>query len=143
MPDGRRGIIAHFYDLSERLRYEAALQASKDRLQFALDAALLGWWQYDPVHRWVSGDARFKEIFDVTVDEISIEDLMTRVHPDDAASLRADHEAALDPTNPKLYAHEYRILRRNGEIRWVEGHGLAYFEGTGPARRAVSGGARR
>jgi PAS domain S-box-containing protein len=138
MPDGRRGIVAHFYDLSERLRYEAALRASKDRLQFALDAALLGWWQHDPLQGGVSGDARFKEIFDVTADEVSVDDLMKRVHPDDTARLWADREAALDPTNPKLYAHEYRIRRRNGEIRWVEGRGFAHFEGTGPARRAVS-----
>ena len=28
-----------------------AIQASKDRLQLAMVAARLGWWQYDPLHR--------------------------------------------------------------------------------------------
>jgi PAS domain-containing protein len=45
------------------------VQDSKDRLRFALDAALLGWWLYDPIRRVVSGDTRFKEVFDVTADE--------------------------------------------------------------------------
>jgi len=87
-----------------------------------------------------SGDARFKEIFDVTADEISIEDLMKRVHPDDLARFSADREAALDSANPKPYAHEFRIRRADGEVRWAEGYGLAYFEGAGPERRAVSFG---
>jgi PAS domain S-box-containing protein len=125
-------------DLSAHKQAEQALQASKDRLQFALDAALLGWWRYDPLHRVVSGDTRFKEIFDVTSDRTSIEEFMKRVHPDDAARFWANREAALDPASPKPYAHEYRVRRRDGEIRWVEGRGLGHFEGAGPERRAVS-----
>jgi PAS domain S-box-containing protein len=119
---------------------EQDLQASKDRLQLAFDATQLGWWQYDLLRCVASGDARFKEIFDVTADEISIKDLMKRVHPDDAERFWADREAALDPAGPKPYAHEYRVQRRDGGVRWVEGHGLAYFEGAGPERRAVSFG---
>src|SRR3974390_3139888 len=43
----------------EREQAERALRASRDRLQFALDAAQLGCWQYDPRRRVASGDARF------------------------------------------------------------------------------------
>jgi two-component sensor histidine kinase len=50
----------------------------------------------------------------------------------------ADRAAALNPANPKPYVHEFRIVRRDGTVRWVEGYGLAYFEGTGSERRAVS-----
>jgi PAS domain-containing protein len=89
------------------------LQASKDRLQLAFDATKLGWWQYDPLRGVGSGDARFKEIFEVTVDEISIEDLVKRVHPDDVERFGANRQAALDPVNPTPYVHhEYRVRRR-------------------------------
>ena len=130
--------IAVIQDLAARKQVEQDLQASKDHLQFALDAALLGWWRYDPFRRVISGDPRFRAIFDVTDDEISIETLLKRIHPDDAARVWASREAALDPTNPSPFGHEYRVRRRDGEIRWVEGHGLACFEGAGPERRAVS-----
>jgi len=116
------------------------LQASKDRLQLAFDATQLGWWQYDLLRHVGSGDSRFKEIFDVTADEILIEDLLERVHPDDAERFCADRDAALDPANPTRSPGEFRIRRRNGEIRWVEAHRLAYFEGAGSRRRAVSFG---
>jgi PAS domain S-box-containing protein len=127
-------------DVTPRKQAEQDLQASKDRLQLAFDATRLGWWQYDLLRHIGSGDSRFKEIFDLTADEISIEDLMERVHPDDAERVWADRQAALDPANPKRSASEFRIRRRNGEIRWVEAHRLAYFEGAGFERRAVSFG---
>lgn len=122
----------------ERTRAEQSLKASKDRLQLALNAAQLGWWQYDPLSGVILGDARLKEIFDFTADETPIEEFVKRVHPDDVGRVLADREAALDPVNPKPYAHEYRVQPRDGEVRWVEAHGLAYFEGSGRERRAVS-----
>jgi PAS domain S-box-containing protein len=116
------------------------LQVSKDHLQLALNATRLGWWHYDPLRSVISGDARFKEIFEVTADE-SVEHILKRVHPDDAGRFLANREAALDPANPKPYVdHEYRVRRRDGTVSWVEAHGLAYFEGTGPERRVVSFG---
>jgi PAS domain S-box-containing protein len=114
------------------------LQVSKDRLQLAFNATQLGWWQYDPLSGLIWGDARLKEIFDFTADETPIEEFVNRVHPDDAERVWADREAALDPADPKPYAHEYRVQRRDGEVRWVEAHGLAYFEGSGRERRLVS-----
>jgi PAS domain S-box-containing protein len=113
---------------------------SKARLQLALNAAQLGWWQYEPRPGVVSGDTRFKELFDVASDEVPlVEGIMKRVHPDDLERVWADIQAALDPADPKPYGHEYRVQRGDGEVRWLEAHGLAYFEGVGRHRQAVGG----
>jgi PAS domain S-box-containing protein len=126
---------------ARRQAAERDLRASKDRLQLAFDATQLGWWQYDLHHRVGSGDGRFREIFDMTVDESSIEDLVKRVHPDDAERFWANRKAVLDPANPTPYLrHEFRIRRRDGTVRWAEANALAYFEGAGTERRAVSFG---
>jgi PAS domain S-box-containing protein len=117
---------------------EQILRASKDRLQLALNAAQLGWWHYDPFNDVILVDARLKQIFDFTADETPVDEFMKRVHPGDAARVWTDREAALDPADPKPYAHEYRIQRRDGEVRWVEAHGRAYFDGSGQERRLVS-----
>ncbi len=114
------------------------LRESKDRLQLALNAAQLGSWQYDPFTRIVTGDARCQEIFDVAKNEAAIEELLKPVHPDDAERLWAAIAASLDPVDPKRSATEFRLRRRNGEVRWVETLGLGHFEGAGRDRRAVS-----
>jgi PAS domain-containing protein len=81
----------------ERRRDQQTLQASKDLLQFALEAARLGWWQYDPIHDIVLWDTRLKEMFDVAEDETDIEEFTRRVHPDDLERVWAAVEAALTP----------------------------------------------
>jgi PAS domain S-box-containing protein len=122
----------------EREQAERALRASKDRLQLCLDAALLGWWQYEPRYGLVSGDRRFKEIFDVTKDQMRIEEIEKLVHPEDAEMFSADSEASLDPADPQRSPREYRVQRRDGEVRWVEVRRLACFEGAGRERRCAS-----
>ncbi len=125
-------------DLNARKQAEHDLQASKDRLQFALDAARLGSFRYDPLRRVFSGDARAQEIFDFAENEAAIEEVVQRVHPDDVERFWAVGATALDPADPKPYANEYRLRRRNGEVRWVESRGRGYFEGSGPQRQVVS-----
>jgi PAS domain S-box-containing protein len=117
---------------------ERHLFASRARLQIAMDAARLGWWQYDPRRRLFSGDARAREIFNVTADETPIEEIAQRVHPDDTERFRAARATALDAANPKPEAIEYRVRRGDGTVRWVELHWLAYSEGVRSERAAAS-----
>jgi PAS domain S-box-containing protein len=134
-------VLAIVRDMTQRRAAEEQKQKAlmHDRLQLALDAAQLGCWQHDPVNRvslW--SDRRAKEIYDVAEDKTDVEEFTKRVHPDDVERVWAALEAALDPVDPKPYAIEYRVRRRDGEVRWVEAHGLAYFEGALHDRRAVS-----
>jgi PAS domain S-box-containing protein len=133
-------VIAEMRDAIEREQAERVLRESKDRLQLALDAARLGSWQYDPLRRASSGDARANEIFDFDIaeKEVVLEEILRRVHPDDVERVRAAVATALDPVDPKPFAIEYRVRRGDGKVRWVENHGLAYFEGAGPERQVVS-----
>jgi two-component sensor histidine kinase/PAS domain-containing protein len=125
-------LIARMRVAIEREDWAQHLKGSKDRLQIALNGAHLGWWQYDPLRHIGWGDARANEIhdFDIAEDEeVALEELLKRVHPDDVGGFQATIAATLDPADPKPFAHEYRIQRRGGSVRWVENHGLAYFEG--------------
>jgi PAS domain S-box-containing protein len=115
-----------------------SLHEGRARLQLALDTAQLGWWHYDPRRLVGSGDARYKEIFDLTGDETPIEEFRERVHPDDAESFWADYSGMLDPTGPHRSTHEYRIRRRDGEVRWVRVSWLTHREGAERERRVVS-----
>jgi len=126
-------------DITERKQAEAEIRALAQQRQIALDAARLGWWQYNPITRVSEWDDGYKEIFGFSGytrpnDEI----LAQTIHPDDLPALWAKVEAALDPVDPQPYAAEYRIIRPDGALRWIEAHGIAMFEGEGGNRRAVN-----
>ncbi len=122
---------------AKRQAAEDILRDHRWRLQLALAAAQLGSWQYDPVRRVLSGDARAKEILDFSGDELAIEALMARVHPDDVERVATMVEELLDLAKPNRSGTEFRLRRRDGKSLWLETLGLAHFEGTGPERRAV------
>ena len=106
--------------------------------QVALDAARLGWWHYDPQTKVATFDQRYAEIFGVAGQQRPNDEILKRLHPDDLPRVWAKVEAALDPADPKPYAAEYRIVRDDGSIRWIEAHGSATFAGDGKDRRATS-----
>jgi PAS domain S-box-containing protein len=122
---------------ARRQTAEGLLRDSEESLRLALNAAQLGSWRYDPLHRVVSGDTRFKEILDIGDHETVIDEIVKRVHPDDAGRVRAAFDAALDPADPTPLAVVYRVQRKDGGIRWMETHGLAYFEDVERGRRAA------
>ncbi len=122
-------------DITDRKYAEQALQASNDRLQLALDAARLGSFQHDRLSGVLSWDRRLKEIYGIDESEVHVEDFMKRVHPDDAELVWTFvNTAPQAPENPSVLEH--RILR-GGEIRWLQVHRLAYFEGAGRGRHAT------
>jgi len=45
LPDGRLGAVCHFYDLSERLCYEARLHDNETRIRLATEATGVGIWE--------------------------------------------------------------------------------------------------
>jgi two-component sensor histidine kinase len=67
-----------------------------------------------------------------------IEDLKKLVHSDDAERFWADRGASIDPADPKRSQHEYRVQRRDGEVRWVEAGWFAYFDGDRRERGTAS-----
>jgi PAS domain S-box-containing protein len=104
--------------------------------QLALDAAHLGWWQYDPASGLVRHDARYAEIYGLTGDSPHhVDDVSAVLHPDDVQHLWEAVAAATLPADPTPYRVEYRIVRSDGSTRWLEARGIASFEGVGDARK--------
>jgi len=58
-------------------------------------------------------------------------------HPDDAGEVMRQVGTAFDPAGTGRFEVEQRIVRADGEVRWIRVRGQAQFAGDGPARRAV------
>lgn len=141
------GAVLVFHDMEDKRRAQEALKQSADQVeqlarqrQLALDAAHLGWWQYDPVSRVSRWDEGYKRIFGLSGHSKPNDEILREIiHPEDLPTLWSKVEAAFDPADPQPYDAQYRIRRADdGQERWIEAHGLATFEGEGDGCRAVS-----
>ena len=121
----------------ERVRAEAALRVSEERLRMALEAAELGTWHVDPLTRLTQTDERFRAIFGTTYEWTDYLQLFAVMHPDDLPGVEAAVAAATRPDNPEPYAIEYRINRPDGALRWVFARGRATYEDGELGRHAV------
>jgi PAS domain S-box-containing protein len=101
---------------------EAALRASEERMTLAADAARVGMWIGDLAgkHIWVTDKCR--ELFGLqSKGEVTYEDFVQRIHPEDrAARARAIEQAA---KTGSAYTAEYRVLLPDGAVRWIVSRG--------------------
>ena len=116
----------------ERKAAKAEVERLDRQRQLALDAAKLGWWQFDPNTREVQLDDNCKDIFGLSGNTRQTNKILRQIiHQEDLPPLMAKVETALDPVEPQPYATEIRINRPDGQRRWVEAHGSATFDNNG------------
>ncbi len=93
LPDGRAGVVCHFYDLSERQRYEETLRVAQNRLETALEASqvVLFHQDLDLRYTWVHNPALGMSASDL----IGKRDSEVLEHAEDAAQLDEIKYAAI------------------------------------------------
>ena len=113
------------------------LRATAERLQLALAAAELGTWTYDPAAGLVICDERARTHFGLSgPGPFTMAEYQSRIHPDDAERVMAEVLASLDPVlSTERFAHEYRVIREDGAVRWLAVRVSVHFDGQGEARR--------
>lgn len=123
---------------NEREKNERALQKLTQHRQLALDAASLGWWQFNAVTGIPAWDKRTKDILGVDQDREPNKELINTItHPEDLPMLWHQLEEALSPETSEPFFSEHRIVRPDGEVRWIEVHGIAAFEDNNGKRQAA------
>lgn len=123
------------HDITERKRAEARQRESTDRLQLALAATRLGVWEWDVRTDAVFWSPECYPIFGVEHFGNSRVSFLSFVHPED-----------IDQTLPKLqeamlaqrdYIARFRILRPDGEIRWVSNLAHGIYDTSGVLLRVL------
>ncbi|HVJ20615.1 MAG TPA: PAS domain-containing protein, partial [Polyangiaceae bacterium] len=96
---------------------EAELRENKDKLRIALAASQIGLWSWDAASNAIHWDAATKRIYARDTTPKSIEEYLALVHPDDRKLVKGHVMRTFERGEyPPL---EYRIVRPNGEERWV------------------------
>jgi GAF domain-containing protein len=115
-------------DLDAWQAFGASATAARDRLALALSVGGLGLWTWDRATRRIAWDARLLAAFgrSLATAPATIEAWLELVHPDDRADVGAMLvEAASGPEPARM---EFRLVRADGQVRWLECSGRALFE---------------
>src|SRR5688572_31455934 len=121
-------------------RARDALRQSEERYALAALAANDGLWDWDLVRDRCDFSPRWRTMLGLENTPLLplAREWLDRVHPDDAPRLRADIDALLAGTSPRLES-EHRLRHADGNWRWMLVRALALREGTArPSRIAGS-----
>ena len=126
-PDGAfAGYIGTCIDITERRKAAEALQDSEKRYALATAAGSVGVWEWNVETDAMYVDPALMRSLGVldheTVDHP--DGWRSRVHPADAARLRADLMACVDRAAVS-FENEHRMLHRDDSIRWFLARGSA------------------
>ncbi|MFZ5721195.1 MAG: sensor histidine kinase [Pseudomonadota bacterium] len=137
-PLGAYGVGVAAEDITERHVSARAVQESQERLDLAVGAHQIGIFDWDVPSGAAVWTAEMEEIFGVPRGgfEGHTEHFRRRVLPEDLVRIEAETAEAL-AAGKDLVNYEFRIVRPDGEIRWIEGAARFVLGEDGQPRRMV------
>ena len=134
-PGGIGGVLVLCTETTAQVRSAQRLADSEQRLQLALSAGRgIGTWDWDVAQDRIVADERFAMLYGVdplkAKSGAPIVEFFRAVHPEDLPRLQM--KIAEARRTGGLFVAEYRIIQRDGTIRWVVAEGRCAFgpEGT-------------
>lgn len=130
-------LIGVAHDITGRKEIEESLRRSEHRLHLAMDAAGTGLWEWDLATQAVTWSAECYVIHGIRPGRFdgTAEGFDRQVHPDDRERVWATVRRAVEARTK--YECEFRIVRPDGEVRWVSNVGRAVYDGGGPPTKMV------
>ncbi|EMI16165.1 sensory transduction histidine kinase [Rhodopirellula maiorica SM1] len=118
-------------------QFSRLLAESEARLRLAARAAGFGTYYGDVQANQVSLSREFMQLLGLPADHndtIRLKRLLNAVHRDDRDRVARKMDQSLDSSGNGEFSDEHRIVRPNGDIRWVMMRGSTIFDGKPPAR---------
>jgi PAS domain S-box-containing protein len=132
------GVVNMTVDISERKQAEQALADRNLQLGLAGRFALVGTYAYDvgsEKYQVSPGYAAIHDLADGT-EETNRAEWRVRVHPSDLPVVEAGFAQAIAERRREYYC-EYRFLRPDGQIRWIDSRNFIFYGHDGAAPRLV------
>jgi len=122
---------------AERRQAEGGIRQSEERLRLALDAGRCGAWDWDIASQRLTWSEEVFAIHGIAPESFQgrLEDFTSRIHPDDAERVGEEIQRALDGWGD--YQTEFRIVRTDGETRWIFTNGRVFYDAAGQPVRML------
>jgi diguanylate cyclase (GGDEF)-like protein/PAS domain S-box-containing protein len=104
-------------DVTERVQLDEALIESEERFKALSDSSPIGIYQTDTEGRYIYLNKRLLDITGLTLEESLGYGWFNSLHPKDKAAELSKISHARNQRS--LYTSEFRILRPDGEVRWL------------------------
>src|SRR5262245_8865145 len=143
LQEGALGLCLMVTDLTEQWQFhelqrtQAALRAVSERLELAQQAGHIGTFEWDIRTGTVNWSATEEALYGLPAGGFGgkYENWKQAVHPDDRE--RAEAEVLHAVNHRKEYDTEFRIVRPDGQTRWIASRGKVFFGPDGEALRMV------
>ncbi|MCW3120935.1 MAG: hypothetical protein JWQ38_427 [Flavipsychrobacter sp.] len=136
--DGKvTGVLATAMDVTEKMRNRQKLEEANDQLEFAIDAAELGTFDYDPITKKISANERLKEWFGLPgTTETDLQVAVDMIAEQDRQRVTDAIAAALDYSSGRKFDIVYTIVTPGSEKEViVHAKGKASFNDKNEAYR--------
>ncbi len=119
--DGQRLVLAIVRDISDRKRSDDALRASEERRKLAQEAGQVGVWDWDATLGKTYWSETMWTIYDAKPAQDNPDDEFwsSLLHPSDRERVRLNVSQTLRSAK-KRFQDEFRIIKKDGTVRWIE-----------------------
>jgi PAS domain S-box-containing protein len=117
--------------ITERKAVEEQYRIISDRLTMAVKAGQIGIWEWVPGSDIITWDDTVEKIFGLKPGTFpwKIEDYKDLLHPVDRGRLWQTISDSLASRKP--YVCDHRIVRPDGEVRWIQSSGMGFYDELG------------
>jgi diguanylate cyclase (GGDEF)-like protein/PAS domain S-box-containing protein len=133
---GKVWISVH-QDITDKKTYLDQLHRSNEQLKLAQYAAGAGVWDWDIITGEIAWSDEMFILFglDASKNKAGFESWQKVVHPEDLEG--ANHRISNSVEDGTLLDSEYRIIRPDGEVRWINAIGRTIFDADSNPQRSI------
>jgi len=134
MPDGR--LLGVLRDVTERNLANEAAHTAEERMRFALESTQVGFWNADYLTGVVEWSPILERQYGLAKGTFAgtFEASVAGVHPDDREAVRQTMDDAT--RSGQDFTIQHRLVRPDGDVRWVNCVGRVYLDARGQPVRA-------